>query len=164
LPSINTSTTSEEPRLVNEPAFTVIGLATNTTNKEEMSGAGGQLRNLWRNFMAESDRRIPGDPDQSTIFCVYTNYQGDEKDGYKAVLGRSVAVTEPEIPHGLERIDIDSARYLVFHALDRNPESVRDAWSRIHAYFRDHADHARAFTADFDSYGPNGVDVYVAIR
>lgn len=164
MPSINTSTTSEEPRLVNEPAFTVIGLATNTTNKEEMSGAGGQLRNLWRNFMAESDRRIPGDPDQSTIFCVYTNYQGDEKDGYKAVLGRSVAVTEPEIPHGLERIDIDSARYLVFHALDRNPESVRDAWSRIHAYFRDHADHARAFTADFDRYGPNGVDVYVAIR
>jgi predicted transcriptional regulator YdeE len=163
LPLINTSTTSE-PRLVNEPAFTVIGLATNTTNKEEMSPAGGRLGNLWRNFMAESDRRIPGDPDQSTIICVYTDYEGDEHDGYKALLGRSVADTNPEIPHGLERVDIDSARYLVFHALDRNPESVREAWSRVHAHFRDRSDHQRAFTADFDRYGPNGVDLYVAIR
>ena len=163
MPLFNTSTTSE-PRLVNEPAFTVVGLATKTTNKDEMSGAGGQLGNLWRNFMAESDRRIPGNPDQSAIFCVYTGYQGDDKDGYKAVLGRSVADTKLDIPHGLERVEVDGAEYLVFHALDRNPESVRDAWSRVHEYFRGHSDHQRAFTADFDRYGPNGVDVYVAVR
>ena len=159
----NTSTTSEA-RLVNEPAFTVIGLATNTTNKDEMSGSGGRLGNLWRNFMSESERRIPGNPDQSTIFCIYTDYQGDENDAYKALLGRSVPDVKVDVPHGLERVDIDSAHYLVFHALDRNPESVRDAWSRVHAHFRDHSDHQRAFTADFDRYGPNGVDVYVAIR
>lgn len=163
MPLINNSSTSEA-RLVNEPAFTVIGLATSTTNKDEMSGTGGRLGPLWRNFMAESDARIPGNPDQSTIFCVYTNYQGDENDGYKAVLGRSVADTKAEIPNDLERVDLDSAQYLVFHALDRNPESVREAWSRVHDYFRDHPDQQRAFTADFDRYGPNGVDVYVAVR
>jgi predicted transcriptional regulator YdeE len=102
LPLFNTSTTSE-PRLVNEPAFTVIGLAANTTNKDEMSGAGGQLGNLWRNFMAESDRRIPGDPDQSAIFCVYTGYRGDENDGYKAVLGRSVTDRKVDVPPRLPR-------------------------------------------------------------
>lgn len=129
-----------------------------------MSGSGGRLGNLWRNFMSESDRRIPGNPDQSTIFCIYTDYQGEGNDAYKALLGRSLPDAKVDIPHGLERIDIGSAQYLVFHALDRNPESVRDAWSRIHSYFRDHSDRQRAFTADFDRYGPNGVDVYVAIR
>lgn len=163
MPLFNSSTTSEV-RPVHEPAFTVIGLPTTTTNKDEMSGEGGRLGNLWRNFMSESDKRIPGNPDQSAIVCVYTNYQGENNDGYKAVLGRSVTDTKVEVPHDLERVDIDNAQYLVFHALDRNPESVRDAWSRVHSYFRDHSEHRRAFTADFDRYGPNGVDVYVAIR
>lgn len=163
MPLINSSTTSEA-RLVSEPAFTIIGLGTHTSNKNEMSGSGGRLGNLWRNFMAESDGRIQGNPDRSTIFCVYTDYGGNDNDGYKAVLGRSVVDTKAETPHGLERIEIDSAQYLVFHALDRNPESVRDAWARVHDYFRNHSDHQRAFTADFDRYGPNGVDVYVAVR
>jgi predicted transcriptional regulator YdeE len=114
--------------------------------------------------MAESDQRIPGDPDRSTIFCVYTDYESDEKGEYKVILGRSTGEANIEVPHGLERIDIDGGQYLVFHALDRNPESVREAWSRVYEYFRDHTEQRRAFTADFDKYGPNGVDLYIAIR
>lgn len=129
-----------------------------------MSGSGGGLGPLWRNFMAETDQLLPGDPDRSTIFCVYTDYESDENGAYKVILGRSVIDANVSVPHGLERIDIDGSQYLVFHALDRNPESVREAWSRVHSYFRNNANQRRAFTIDFDRYGPNGVDLYVAIR
>jgi len=149
---------------VSEPGFSVIGLAAKTGNKEEMSGSGGQLGHLWRNFLAESDHSIPGNPDRSVIFCVYTAYESDENGGYKVILGRSVADTKAEVPHGLERVDVDGAQYVIFHALDRNPESVREAWSNVHAYFRDNPGQQRAFTTDFDRYGPNGVDLYVAVR
>jgi predicted transcriptional regulator YdeE len=150
--------------LVNEPSFSVIGLTAKTSNQAEMSGSGGRLGPLWRNFMAETDLNLPGDPDRSTIFCVYTDYEGDENGAYKVILGRSVTDPKAEVPHGLERIDIDGAQYFVFHALDRNPESVREAWSRVHEYFRDNPTQQRAFTTDFDRYGPNGVDLYVAVR
>jgi predicted transcriptional regulator YdeE len=163
LPLFNSSTTSEA-RLVSEPAFSVIGLTATTSNKEETSGSGGHLGRLWRNFMAESDAHIPGHPDPSTIFCVYTGYESDENGAYKVILGRSIGDSKVEVPHGLERIDIDGGQYLVFHALDRNPESVREAWSKVYEYFRDHPEQRRAFTADFDRYGPNGVDLYIAIR
>jgi len=129
-----------------------------------MSGSGGQLGHLWQNFMAESDARIPGNPDRSVIYCVYTEYESDEYGPYKAILGRAVAEGNVDVPHGLERVEISSATYLVFPAQDRNPESVREAWSRVHDYFRDHSDRKRAFTADFDRYGSNGVDLYVAVR
>ncbi len=163
MPPIETPSSSEA-RLVNEPNFSVIGLAAKTNNKDEMSGSGGRVGHLWQNFMAESDARIPGNPDRSVIYCVYTDYESDEYGAYKAILGRAVDEGKLEVPHGLERIEIGSAEYLVFHALDRNPESVRDAWSRVHDYFRDNSDRKRAFTADFDRYGPNGVDLYVAVR
>ena len=163
MPLFDSSSTSEA-RLVNEPGFSVIGLTAKTSNKEEMSGAGGRLGPLWRNFMAETDHYLPGDPDRSTIFCVYTDYESDENGPYKVILGRSVSDPKVPVPHGLERIDIDGGQYLVFHALDRNPESVRETWSRVYAYFRDHPAQRRAFTSDFDRYGPNGVDLYVGVR
>lgn len=128
-----------------------------------MSGAGGRLGPLWRNFLSESDHLIPGDPDPSTILCVYTGYQSDEKGTYKVVLGRAVKDADLPVPHGLERVEVAAAKYLVFHALDRNPESVREAWDRVHSYFRDNPTEKRTFTADFDRYGPNGVDVFVAV-
>jgi predicted transcriptional regulator YdeE len=114
--------------------------------------------------MAETDARIPGNPDRSAIYCLYTDYESHENGAYKAILGRAVQEGKVEVPHGLERIDIGSAEYLVFHSLDRNPESVREAWSRVHGFFRDHPEQKRAFTIDFDRYGPNGVDLYVAVR
>jgi predicted transcriptional regulator YdeE len=163
LPLFNSSSTSEA-RLINEPAFSVIGLTAKTSNQAEMSGSGGRLGPLWRNFMAETDQYLPGDPDRSTIFCVYTDYESDENGPYRVILGRSVSDSNVQVPHGLERIDIGDAQYLVFKALDRNPESVQEAWSRVHDYFRSHPSHRRAFTADFDKYGPNGVDLYVAVR
>jgi len=150
--------------LVKEPGFSVIGLTVKTSNKDEISGPGARLGNLWRNFMAESDGHIPGDPDRSTIFCIYTDYESDESGAYKVILGRSIGDTSVEVPHGMERINIPAAEYLVFHALDRNPESVREAWSRVYDYFRHHAAPRRTFTADFDRYGPNGVDLYIAVR
>lgn len=128
-----------------------------------MSGSGGRLGPLWRNFMAETDARLPGDPDRSSIVCVYTGYESDENGPYKVILGRPVEDRTAEVPHGLERIDIAGGQYLVFHALDRNPESVREAWSRVHDYFRENTSQRRAFTTDFDRYGPNGVDLYIAI-
>jgi predicted transcriptional regulator YdeE len=114
--------------------------------------------------MAESDARIPGDPDPSTIVCVYTGYESDENGPYKVILGRPVGDATVAVPHGLERIDIEGGQYLVFHALDRNPESVREAWSRVYDYFRGNTNQRRAFTTDFDRYGPNGVDLYIAVR
>lgn len=129
-----------------------------------MSGAGGRLGPLWRNFMGESDNLIPGDPDRSNIFCIYTEYESDENGRYKVILGRAIGDSKVSAPHGMERIDIGNAQYLVFHALDRNPESVQEAWARVHKYFRDNPAQQRAFTADFDSYGTNGVDLYVGVR
>jgi predicted transcriptional regulator YdeE len=163
LATIHTPSTSEA-RLVSERSFSVIGLAINTNNKDEMSGSAGRLRHLWNNFLAETDHQLPGNPDRSTIYCVYTDYRGNENDEYKAVLGRSIDEELPEVPHSLSRVNIEGGEYLAFHALDRNPESVREAWSRVHQYFRDHTDRKRTFATDFDRYGPNGVDVYVGVQ
>src|ERR1700759_848806 len=87
------------------------------TNKDEVSGSGGRLGHLWRNFMAESDAQIPGNPDRSAIYCIYTDYESDENGAYKAILGRAVKDGKVDVPHGLERIEIGGAEYLVFHAL-----------------------------------------------
>jgi predicted transcriptional regulator YdeE len=128
-----------------------------------MSGKG-RIGPLWRNFLAETDLLLPGEPDRSLIFSVYTDYESDETGAYTVVLGRTVGAPTNDLPSGMKRVEIPSAKYLVFRALDRNPESIREAWTLVHQYFQENPEPSRAFTVDFEKYGPNGVSLYIAVR
>lgn len=155
---------SPQPSLDNAPGFVVVGLTTKTTNADETSTKNGRIGPLWRNFLSQGDHLIPGEPDRSAIFSVYTDYESDETGPYTVVLGRSVDNWSGEIPGGMKRVELESSQYLVFRAQDRNPESVREAWERVHQHFREQGEFKRKFTADFEEYGPNGVSLHIAVR
>ena len=61
-----------EPRIVERPGFSVIGIQARTSNAREVTG-GGAIPKQWDKFFKEGiAQKIPNKVD-STIYAVYTN-------------------------------------------------------------------------------------------
>ena len=151
-----------EPQVVEISGFTVLGLATRTTNEAEMSGAGGRIGPLWQAFMEAGDRRIPGVMDAFSIFAVYTGYETDETGSYDLIVGRNVQPGQ-DAPEGMRAVAVPSARYMVFEADGNNPEAIKAAWIRVYTYFSKSTEVRRAFTVDFEKYSGPDVNLYIAV-
>jgi predicted transcriptional regulator YdeE len=161
-----------QPRIVEQPAFQMIGIAASTNNAKE-AGADAVIGKQWHRFMSEHVlEKIPGRIDSSVI-ALYTDYTSDAHGEYTFVLGAKVSPTpNPAIPEGMIVKSVPRGRYAVF-TTPPGPASkvVPETWKQIWKYFESPQNGQRAYRSDFEVYDnraadPNNaqIDIYVGLK
>ncbi|MBU0474679.1 MAG: GyrI-like domain-containing protein [Bacteroidetes bacterium] len=144
--------------------FDVIGISVRTTNNNGQSAK--DIGELWGKFMSENYiDKIPNKVDTS-IYSIYTDYEGDYTQPYTTILGCKVENLKT-IPEGMVAKTISSGGYTKFVAKgDLSKSAVFVEWTRIWEM-----DLPRLYSADFEVYGekaqnPNDaeVDIFIATR
>lgn len=144
--------------------FHIIGIAIRTSND---AGKGEvDIPALWGTFMTEDVlQKIPNKIDD-TIYCMYTNYEGDFTKPYTTIIGCKVSNLE-HIPEGMVGKTIETGNYVPFIAKGNIMQgAVQGVWQEIW-----NSDLERAYTADFDVYGQRArnledgeVDIFVSVK
>ncbi len=150
--------------------FYVAGIAVRTTNEREMSG-DAVIGKHWERFFAEHILgKIPNRTD-SSIYAVYTDYEGDQNGAYTLLLGAKLGGRLP-LPPGMVATAIPAGKYAVVTS-DPGPvvEAVVGAWKKIWSTPPNELGGDRAFKADFELYDERAtdprnsvVDVYVGLK
>jgi predicted transcriptional regulator YdeE len=158
------------PRVVQQSAFTVVGITARTSNAKEMT-LGGVIGKQWAHFMQDGVlAKIPNKADKA-IVAVYTDYVSDKDGEYTYVLGARVT-SDSEVPAGMTAKKIPAGRYAVFTS-EKGAASkvVPEAWMRINSLPKSATGGNRFYGADFEVYNERAadqqnaqVDVYVGIK
>ncbi len=142
--------------LTQQPSFIIAGLAVRTTNKDGQ--AMKDIGALWQQFMQNQVQQTIASRVDDDIVCMYTNYDSDFTAPYTVLLGCMVRSAEG-LPQGLTVITVEAATYRVYQPVGLLPGSIAAAWGHIWQ-----AAIARAYTADFDVYKPNGsTEIYLSV-
>jgi predicted transcriptional regulator YdeE len=125
-------------------AKTIYGLKVRTTNENEMHPETAQIGALWGAFF---EKVMPYVPEATVGYGVYTNYESDAMGAFDVVAGTEVETA------GLERVILQSGKYLCFEAKGTPPQAVIETWGEIWQYFTA-ADcpHTRTYGTDFEHY------------
>src|SRR3974390_274011 len=118
------------PRIVQQTAFTVIGISSRTTNAKEMT-ADGVIGKQWGRLMQEGLlAKIPNKADQS-IVAVYTDYASDHNGEYTFILGARVT-SDANVPPGMVAKKIPAGKFALFTS-DKGPapQVVPALWMKI---------------------------------
>lgn len=144
--------------------FDIIGISVRTTNENGQSSI--DIPELWRRLFTENIlERIPGKLDTS-IYCVYTDYEKDFTKPYTAILGCRVENLNT-IPEGMVGKVIPGGDFVKFIAKgDVMQGSVFFEWKKIWD-----SKIPRKYTADFEVYGEKAqdlknseVDIFIAVE
>ncbi|MEM1399753.1 MAG: GyrI-like domain-containing protein [Pseudomonadota bacterium] len=138
----------------------VVGIALHASNSRP-----AEIGAHWQRFWAEG---VPGrvaNKAREEVVSLYTGYEGDHSQPYKLVAGCPVTSLD-EIPDGMEGHTIPSARYARLVAKGAMPAAVVGVWQWVWS-----SDLDRAYTSDFDLYGPAALDpmnaeaeIFVAVK
>ncbi len=145
------------------PEFDIIGISVRTTNENGQSSI--DIPELWRRFFAEGI--LEGIPDKldTSVYCVYTDYEKDFTKPYTAILGCHVKNLKT-IPEGMVGKVIPGGEFVKFTAKgDITQGSVFFEWKKIWE-----SKISRKYTADFEVYGEKAqdpknseVDIFIAV-
>lgn len=144
--------------------FSVIGISVRTTN--ENGQASQDIPALWNKFMTEGvAEQIPNKTDTS-IYCIYTEYEKDHTKPYTTILGCKVANLDT-IPKGMVGKTFEEATYTKHIATGNILQGmVFNEWTKIW-----NSDLDRTFTADFEVYGEKAqnpenaeVEIFVSVK
>ena len=159
-----------EPKIVERPAFTVVGLVARTTNAKEMT-PDGVIGRQWMRFMKDNMLgQIPNKADEN-IVAVYTDYASDENGDYDFLLGARVTSAET-VPEGMGSRAIPAGRYAVYTS-DKGPapKVVPAMWQRVYATPKSTPAGARIYRADYEVYDERArnpeesiVELYVGVK
>jgi|HubBroStandDraft_5_1064220.scaffolds.fasta_scaffold19963_3 predicted transcriptional regulator YdeE len=160
-----------EPRVVEQPEFSVIGIQVRTSNAKEMT-AGGAIPKQWAKFLKEGIAdKIPNKMD-STIYAVYTGYASHRDGEYDFVIGMKVSSIS-DVPPGMVAKKVPSGRYAIVTSV-KGPAAqvVPQAWQRVWT-LEDNKQlgGARSYKADFEVYDQQSqnpqdsqVDLYIGLK
>lgn len=144
--------------------FKVIGIAIRTTNEGEK--AAQEIAALWQRFLSENLlEQIPNKVD-TTIYSLYTEYEGDHTQPYTTVLGCKVDSLD-HIPSGMVGHAFEGGTYVKTTAKgDLMQGLIVNHWTTIWKMDLD-----RAYTVDFEAFGEKAqnpsdaeVDFFVAVK
>ena len=103
--------TSMQPKIVEQPEFSIIGIQVRTSNAKEMTGQG-DIPKQWSKFYKEGIAdKIPNKVD-STVYAVYTNYASDYNGEYDFIIGMKVS-SASDVPPGMVAKKVPSGRFAV---------------------------------------------------
>jgi predicted transcriptional regulator YdeE len=160
-----------EPKIVDQPEFTIIGIQVRTSNAREMTGQG-DIPKQWNKFYKEGiANKIPNKVD-STIYAVYTNYAGDYNGEYDFIIGMKVSNVSG-VPPGMVAKKLPGGRFAVITSAKGPVEQVvPQAWQRVyHVDSNKQLGGTRAYEADFEVYDHRSqnpqdaqVDLYIGLK
>jgi CubicO group peptidase (beta-lactamase class C family)/predicted transcriptional regulator YdeE len=159
-----------EAKVVEQPGFTVVGIAARTINAREMT-ADGVIGKQWARLMQDGVlTKIPNKADQS-IVAVYTDYASDHNGEYTYLLGARVT-SDGDVPAGMVAKKIPGGRFAVFTSeKGPAPTVVPETWMKINSLPKSATGGDRVYQADYEVYDERAmdphnlqVDVYVGIR
>src|SRR5579864_8702463 len=159
-----------DAKVVEQPGFTVIGIAARTSNAKEMT-ADGVIGKQWGRLMQEGVfTKIPNKADQS-IVAVYTDYVSDHNGEYTYLLGARVT-SDADVPAGMVATKIRGGRFAVFTSeKGPAPQVVPETWMKINSLPKSATGGDRKYQADYEIYDQRArdpqnlvVDVYVGIK
>jgi predicted transcriptional regulator YdeE len=157
-------------KVVEVPAFEVIGISCRTDNAREAAGEGCIGKQWGRLFGEGVLGRIPNRTDQN-IVAVYAEYASDKDGEYTHVVGARVG-TDAVAPAGMVKVTVPAGTYAVFTS-ERGPveQVVPETWMRIWEVPKPEPGGDRAFRADFEVYDERAadpknavVDIYIGVR
>lgn len=160
-----------QPRVVDQPEFSVIGIQVRTSNAKEMTGEGA-IPKQWAKFFKEGIANKIANKVDSTIYAVYTGYPSDRDGEYDFIIGMKVSSVS-NIPPGMVVKKVPSGRYaIVTSAKGPVEQVVPQAWQRVWS-LEDNKQlgGARAYKADFEVYDQRSqnpqdsqVDLYIGLK
>ncbi|KOY82277.1 effector binding domain-containing protein [Lysinibacillus macroides] len=159
----------KEPNIVERDAFYMIGISAETSNAKEITSKA-KIPQLWADFYRKNIMGQITNPDNQTIYALYSDYQTDVNGDYTITLGIGVT-NRSEVPTGMVLKVIPAAKYMVFTSKrGAIPEIVIQAWQDIWAWFAG-SDVERTYTGDFELYDERStnpqeaqVAIYIAIK
>jgi predicted transcriptional regulator YdeE len=148
----------QPPRIVNRPAFRLMGITARTSNAREMDPATAKIPGLWERFSFESlPGHIPYQPTPGIIYGLYCDVENGTAGDYTLLVGCEVK-RGAEPPGTLVARDVPAARYAVFTSpRGPMPDIVMNAWSEIWGMTARELGGERAFSGDFEVYDERAV-------
>ena len=135
--------------IIRTETMRLVGFAARTNNGAPDCGA--VIGSLWQKYFAKFGYA-------RVSYCVYTEYAGDETDDYTAFVGCECDT----LPEGGREAEIPAGLYAVFSldcAIEDAPRAVAQFWPKLWA-----GGSPRAFVADYEEYGANGVRVFIRVN
>jgi len=162
--------TAMNPKVVDQPEFTVVGISARTSNAREMT-ADGIIGRQWGRLMQEGLLdKIPHRADPS-IVAVYTDYASDHNGEYTFLLGARVT-SAADLPSGMIAKKIPAGRFAVF-TTEKGPGAkvIPAAWMKINSLPPTAVGGNRAYRADYELYDSRAADpqnlvadIYIGIK
>jgi predicted transcriptional regulator YdeE len=153
------------PAIVNQnDRRRVAGIATRTTNADEMQSSQARIPGLWGEFASQNwaERLGQGGAFGPTL-AVYSAYESDASGSYQILIGREVAGSAP-IAGPVHAVDIAPGKYFVFKFAGPLPGVVVEGWRAVWAFFERPDAPKRAYSADFEAYvEPKRVEIWIAV-
>jgi predicted transcriptional regulator YdeE len=142
----------------------VVGITIRTSN--ETGKASIDIPNLWDKFFKENISGLIPDIVDSSIYCIYTDYEDDYTKPYTVLIGHKVSSLD-SIPEGLTGKSISGGPYRVFTASGSLHDGiVFEEWTKIW-----NSGISRVYTTDFEVYGEKAqnpqnaeVDIFIAVK
>lgn len=146
-------------------AIPIIGIAVRTTNQEEQAAL--DIPQLWEAFHSQQLLEKIPHAFTDTIYAIYTQYESDFTAPYTTIIGCRVS-SLTEVPEGMVAHIIPEGPYLQRLVCGNLQENVvlrewMDIWNS--------PDLNRAYTSDFEVYGPKAqdptqaeIEIYLAIK
>lgn len=145
-------------------SFSIIGIAVRTTNENGQSGK--DIPALWNRFMSEMIIEKIHNKIDTTIYCIYTEYEKDHTKPYTTILGCKVENLNI-IPNGMVGKTFAEGNYSKRTAKGNILQGiVFGEWTKIW-----NSNIPRSYTADFEVYGEKAqnpenaeVDIFVSVK
>jgi predicted transcriptional regulator YdeE len=124
----------------------IVGVSCVTTNRD--GHAAQDINALWaRLFEAQIGQKIKNKTDD-TIYCVYSDYEGDHDAPYRVTIGYRVNDVKT-LPDRLFSVSVAAGHYAMMSAQGPQPHALIETWEAIWS-----SDLNRRFKTDFEIYGP----------
>jgi predicted transcriptional regulator YdeE len=143
-----------EYQIQNISKMTIQGISIRTDNNEGMS----VIPELWETFFKQDVLgQINNNANESCVFALYTDYEGDENGKYTLVIGGTI--NTPGEQKNLTTVHVPGGRYAVFTAPSK--EKVVETWQKVWQ-----SGLPRTFLADFEQYDltTDEVKVFIGIQ
>jgi predicted transcriptional regulator YdeE len=159
-----------DPKVVEQEAFTFIGIAVRTSNAKEMTGEGVIGKQWARMIQGGSFEQIPHKADGLPI-AVYTDYASDHEGEYTFLIGARVT-SDTDVPPDMVARKIPGGKFAVFTSeKGPAPQVVPALWTKINSLAKTAVVGERTYRADYEIYDQRALDpqntvmdVYVGIR
>jgi predicted transcriptional regulator YdeE len=162
---------SNVPKIMERPAFDVVGISVRTNNSKE-AARDGAIPKLWGRFFQEGVMaNIPNRADD-TIYAIYSDYQKDRNGDYDFTLGTQVK-DRSTVPPGMVVKHIPAGKFVILSSAQGPPaEVVPAAWMQAWK-LEDNGQLGgkRAYQADYEVYDQRAhdpqsvqVDLYIGIK